>query len=277
MPLQFSQALVRIAKDQSEWVGYLFIENGASGLEELDETETGLTVKLFFDQSPDLELFERLKAQVPGGLELLSLEEKPRENWQANWKEHFKPLEVGARFLIHPPWEKVNTDRVCICIDPGQGFGTGYHESTRLALRALEGLEGRLSGLAIDVGFGSGILTIGALKLGATRAICLEIEAEALDELPLNLAHSGLDPQLVEGRLQGPDACPESAQLVLANITGDVLLAFEEDLKRMTETYLLLSGIAPDYLEPVKEAFSEFELEAQLAEGEWTSLLYRRK
>ena len=272
----YTRALISFASQQAEWVGYLAMERGAQGLEELDTEGERTQAWLYFDDDPGAGFFADLDPQVPGGLELIRTESNERENWQANWKEHFKPLPVGERFLVRPPWEASVDDRLEIVIDPGQGFGTGYHETTRLALCLLEKLEGKLVGPVIDVGFGSGILTIGALLLGAKGAICLEIEKEALDELPLNLQHSGLDPGLAEGRLHGPEVCHGSAPLVIANITGDVLLEMQKDLKRMAEDYLLLSGIAPDYVAPIKEAFADLELLESSSEGDWTALLYRQ-
>ena len=117
----------------------------------------------------------------------LAVSEIPDEDWSRTWKEHFKPLRVGRRFLVSPTWEKVHCDpeRLIIRIDPGRAFGTGHHESTRLCLEWLESCRELDPGSArmslLDLGTGSGILAIGAALLGFAEVVGIDNDPEAVE------------------------------------------------------------------------------------------------
>ncbi len=189
--------------------------------------------------------------------------EHPIEPWATQWREHFHPQPVGRRLLVCPPWDRGEgqaefTGRLRIVIDPGQGFGTGQHASTALAL---ELLEQALSGggppaRVLDVGTGSGILAIGACLLGAGEALCIDVDAVVMPEVRRNFALSGIanPPHLIHG---GPQAVRGAFPLVLANLTAPVLLECAEDLTRLTLPggHLILSGILTTEFPAVEAAF----------------------
>lgn len=277
MQSAYLEVIIKVPPGQEELAGWALAEEGALGLEELGEEGGKATLKVYFpdDQPLMMNALERAGKMVE--LETGAWEHKPVLDWQAYWKEHFKPLAVGKRFMVRPPWEEApESGRLEIVINPGQGFGTGYHETTRLALLALEQLEGKLTGPFLDVGTGSGILAVAALKLGAPCGVGLEVEAEALEELAPNLELSGLDPSLLKGYLTKPSDWFEPAQTVIANITGDVLLYHHEDLRRLTKEYLILSGILLPFLEPLQERFADWNLVYEGQEGDWYGLCYQR-
>ncbi|MDT8446467.1 MAG: 50S ribosomal protein L11 methyltransferase [bacterium] len=278
MQTAYLEVIVKVNQGDEEMAGWLMAEEGALGIEELGLEAGKLTLKVFFPEDEELCQRALRRAQAGVNMEVGERLLKPVVDWQAYWKEHFKPLEVGRRFLVRPPWEKADPKgRVEIVINPGQGFGTGYHETTRLAMLALEQIEGHLTEPFLDIGTGSGILAIAALKLGAPSGVGLEIEQEALEELPSNLALSNLDPQLLVGHLAKPNQWDQPAQTVIANITGDVLLYHHEDLRRLTGRHLILSGILEPFLEPLKDRFSDWELVYQGQEGDWFALCFRRQ
>ncbi len=122
------------------------------------------------------------------------------QDWSEAWKKHYRPLEVGARFLIQPAWiDPPQTQRWVILMNPGMAFGTGTHPSTRLCL---ELLERSLSpgDLMVDLGCGSGILSIAAARMGAGRVLALDIDQKAVDVTRENAARNGVQ-DTVEARL----------------------------------------------------------------------------
>src|SRR5512140_3595482 len=154
------------------------------------------------------------------------------QNWMEAWKQHYRPIPIGRRLLILPAWlESADPQRIPIRIDPGMAFGTGTHPTTQLCLELLEEvfdglhvLPGQTTGMrAIDIGCGSGILSIGALKLGALEALGVDIDPESITNSRANADTNGIADELVLGLgsvsevLQGKFAW-RSAGIVLANI-----------------------------------------------------------
>ena len=155
------------------------------------------------------------------------------EDWENNWKEFYKPIEIGSRLLVVPEWEEIPeaNGRVVLRLDPGLTFGTGYHATTQMCLEALEEME--LNNVrALDLGCGSGILSIAALLLGAKDVIACDIDPKAEDAAAMNSAMNGIGPDklsvicgdvLTDSSLRrrlGNEKHP----LVLANIVADVII-----------------------------------------------------
>lgn len=203
---------------------------------------------------------------------------RPVEAWDTQWRQHFSALPVGERWLICPPWDEGDAaegtageaQRLRIVIEPGQGFGTGRHASTALALMLLEralgrtGMVGRSGGAEperafprrmLDIGTGSGILLIAARLLGVRDAWALDVDARVGPEVRRNLALSGLGPavRLVIGT---PAALQGDFPLVVANISAAVLTTHAADLRRLTSPGgdLILSGMLVHEVEPVLQA-----------------------
>ncbi len=267
---QLQPAEMELASDR-------FFDLGALGVEELDPGR----IKVYFPigiEGLEQQLVNLAKNLPQAQLLLDSREEKPILNWQENWKEHFKPLHIGRRIWVRPPWEEQRPDLLEVVIHPGMGFGTGYHESTRLALEALEDLaaQGQL-GKVLDVGAGSGILTIAALKLGATEVVACEIDPDSLAEVPHNLALSGLEAWKVDCLLGGPALVQGEVDSLLANITGDVHMELAADYLRLCRGRLMLSGVLPEWVEPIKTRLAPaFRLVWQKELKSWQALVLER-
>jgi len=194
---------------------------------------------------------------------------RPVEAWGTQWREHFKPLCIGQRLMICPPWDDGRgldagsaVLRKRIVIEPGQGFGTGRHASTVLALELLERCLVERAGFplprrVLDVGTGSGILLIAARLLGVGQGWGLDTDARVAPEVRDNLALSGLprDARLVVGT---PACVHGEFPLVTANVTAPVLTEFAADLRRLTSPggHLILSGMLADEIEPVLAAIA---------------------
>ena len=208
------------------------------------------------------------------------------EDWAEVWKRHYRPVPVGERLVIVPAWlEKPAGSLVEIRIDPGMAFGTGMHPTTQLCLEVVEN-EIRPGEAVIDVGCGSGILSIAALKLGAGRALAVDTDLQAIEATRGNAALNEVEERLeaVQGSvaeiLAGKFSIRE-APLVLANILATVLIHMLEagmgDLLAQ-DGVLVLSGILDEQAGEVIEAVERRHLRVvgRRQQGDWIALEVRR-
>jgi ribosomal protein L11 methyltransferase len=201
-------------------------------------------------------------------------------DWAEAWKAHFPVLRVGRRLVIRPTWRRHrrSPDDVVLALDPGMAFGTGLHPTTRLCLAGVESLadRGLLDGARVlDVGCGSGILAIAAVKLGAPHALGLDTDPIAVDATSANAARNRLGRRIDarQGNLPTGDG---PFDVVLANLIASVLVDFGPLLRDELRPggVLLASGIFIDREAEVRESFSKVGLEvaARSEEGEWVAL-----
>lgn len=198
------------------------------------------------------QIHARDDAQLFGTLEL-TLKNVREEDWANNWKQYFKPFTVGERLLIKPSWEMCENlrNRAVLEIDPASSFGTGQHHTTRLCLELLEQLM-HPGDRVLDLGCGSGILSIGALLLGASGATAVDIEENAAATATENARKNHIDPTLYRvfcgNVLEDETLCREIGDgydLICANIVADVLIAMKQLFRRFLrpEGTLIVSGI----------------------------------
>ena len=231
---------------------------------------------------------EDLKARRSDcGTLLLSLENLRDEDWENNWKQYYKPMEIGQRLLVIPQWEQVDPgQRVPLILDPGLTFGTGSHATTRLCLTALEKTVAQ-GDRVLDLGCGSGILSIAALRLGASQALAVDIDDKCLDVAYVNAALNGIGKDrytvrvgdvLSDGSLRRE--LEGGYDIVVANIVADVIIALAPLVPAMLRPggTFLCSGIIDDRAEEVRsalEAAGWTVLETQSADG-WFAYTCRR-
>ena len=198
------------------------------------------------------QIHARDDAQLFGTLEL-TLKNVREEDWANNWKQYFKPFTVGERLLIKPSWEMCENpwNRAVLEIDPASSFGTGQHHTTRLCLELLEQLM-HPGDRVLDLGCGSGILSIGALLLGASGATAVDIEENAAATATENARKNHIDPTLYRvfcgNVLEDETLCREIGDgydLICANIVADVLIAMKQLFRQFLrpEGSLIVSGI----------------------------------
>ena len=167
-------------------------------------------------------------------------------DWENNWREYYKPIEVGEKLVVVPEWEAVPEDgRLPLRLDPGLIFGTGSHATTRMCLAALEGFAG--AGVRVlDLGCGSGILGIGALVLGCDSCFGVDIDPKAPEVVLSNAALNGIGPDRM--KVCAGDILADASlraylgggyQLVLANIVADVIIP----LSAMVRPFLVENGV----------------------------------
>jgi ribosomal protein L11 methyltransferase len=207
-------------------------------------------------------------------------------NWAEAWKEHYHPILIGTRLVIVPAWlESPAPERLPIKMDPGMAFGTGTHPTTQLCLELIEATL-QPGETVIDIGAGSGILSVAALLLGASRALAVDIDPITLGPMAENAAKNGVAAQMVVGlgsvaevrAASYPDFPAIQAPLVLANILAPVLIQlFEVGLGELVSPggRLILSGILDVQVADVLAAAARhgFRLAEQRQITDWVALL----
>ena len=190
--------------------------------------------------------------------ELSSIRE---EDWANNWKQYFKPVKIGEKLVIKPSWEEYENDgsRIILEIDPASSFGTGQHHTTRLCLELLE--KSLNSGDRIlDMGCGSGILSIGAMLLGAESAVAVDIEQNAAETAMENAVKNNISPEKYEtfyGNIltdeKLADRIDAKYDVIAANIVADVLIAMKDHFVRYIKNggILIVSGIIEERMHEV--------------------------
>jgi len=206
------------------------------------------------------------------------------EDWANNWKVHFKPVRLGKRLVIKPTWEEFTPQGgdLVIQIDPGMAFGTGAHPTTRMCLEQLEEIcfdqcGGKLPDPVLDVGTGSGVLSIAAALMGAHEITAIDIDPEAVRVTGENLALNGFAGE-VDVSTTDLSALAGSFAVVLANILAEELvrLADRLDARVAAGGWLILSGILTEKADFVRAAFPSMELVASPQEAEWSCLVLRK-
>jgi ribosomal protein L11 methyltransferase len=206
------------------------------------------------------------------------------EDWAEAWKAYFPVLRVGRRLVIRPTWRRHRRepDDIVLALDPGMAFGTGLHPTTRLCLAALEGLadQGAIEGARVlDVGCGSGILAIAAVKLGAADALGVDTDPIAIESTQANAGRNRLA-RRIRTRVGSLPSGEPPFDVVLANLIAGLLVPLAGDLRneiRFGGT-LLASGIFIDREDEVRSAFEATGLVIveRSAEGDWVALTATR-
>lgn len=269
-------------------------------LPELEPDDGSAVVSSYID--PETTEINELVKQIEEGLEELSLfvnvgdkkviaEETDDKDWLNNWKEFFKPFRVADDIVIKPTWEKleeVNANDLVIEIDPGTAFGTGSHETTRLCILGLRKYITSETKL-LDVGCGSGILSIIGLKLGAEYATGTDIDPAALTATYENVEVNHIEKeqfQVIAGNIIEDTKMQEEINvfqydIVVANILADVIIPLSKTLKELMRpgAIFISSGIIDMKKAEVEEAIlaNDFEILEVNEMGDWVSFVARKK
>jgi ribosomal protein L11 methyltransferase len=251
-------------------------EIGAAGLE-----ETANGVRIFFPSGMSdrtirrpLNDFVRSLRSMGQAIADPVLRSVHEEDWGRAWKENFKPIRAGARIVVKPPWEPwpSSPEDCVIDISPKMAFGTGSHETTRLCLEMLERfLKPGLS--VLDVGTGSGILAIAAVKLGAARADAVDVEEESVENARENVRLNGAEGRVSVGLGSLEILPPKPYGLIVANIDRRTLVPMLPGFSTYGRpgTILILSGILTEEKRIICDLLdqSPFRLIESRELGEW--------
>ncbi|MFF2481629.1 50S ribosomal protein L11 methyltransferase [Paenibacillus sp. NPDC058071] len=273
-----------------------------------DIPEGHAVIKGYFLEGTDMdELAEELKPRInelrefgidPGDYEL-SWRLVDEEDWANAWKQYFKPIKVSDSLTIKPTWENYepSPEEKIIHLDPGMAFGTGTHPTTALCLQTLESVI-RGGESVIDVGTGSGILAIGAMKLGADRVLALDLDPVAVSSAGENVQLNGLSDKIevIESDLLGVlggkvvyvanerEAQRTSVELpvdlVVANILAEIILLFIDDVYQALkpEGIYIASGIYKNKETEVEEGLvrSGFTIVEKRRDEDWIAFVARK-
>lgn len=211
----------------------------------------------------------------------VEVQEMKEEDWANTWKKYYKPFRIGNSIIIKPIWEeyKEKEGDLVVELDPGMAFGTGDHETTNMCIRALEKYVKKDS-TVFDVGCGSGILAIAAAKLGAKKAVGVDLDPVAVESAKENVGYNNLDNiEILEGNLI--DVIDGKADIVVANILAEIICILTQDVSRVLNKggYFITSGIIHDRVDMVTSKLEEcgFEVESVNKDGEWNCIIAKLK
>lgn len=252
-----------------------YVSDNPAGYEMLAAIKSSMAELKGLDQNGE---FGRLETET------LSLNE---EDWANNWKKYFHPTEIGDKILIKPEWEELSapTDRIVFNVNPGMTFGTGSHYTTQLCIESLEKFIKPGSAM-LDLGCGSGILSIISLLLGADNATAVDIDPNAVDVAYDNAARNGVDRaryHVYAGNILTDDELNEKISgkydVVAANIVADVIIGLAPKAREYMKDggVFITSGIIEDRLSDVKAALIEcgFEISDIKQRKDWVSIICR--
>ena len=304
----WQELTIEVDRESEEATANILIESGCQGVaiddsadylgqvdqygELFPEVEQSERVKItgYYPDSVDIEAVaakanERLAELDDFGLETgdiqLTRQELAEEDWADNWKKYFEPARITHDLTIVPSWTEyeATAGEKIIKLDPGMAFGTGTHPTTKMSLFALEQVL-RGGETVLDVGTGSGVLSIASSLLGAKK-----IYAYDLDEIAVRVAQENIELnanmeniQVATGDLlRGVDI---KANVIVANILADILVNLTDDAYRLlkNEGYLIMSGIISEKWNMIRESVEAagFFLETHMIQGEWHACVFKK-
>jgi ribosomal protein L11 methyltransferase len=191
-----------------------------------------------------------------------------------NWKKYFKPVHF-KKVVVKPPWENVETEKEVVIISPGLAFGTGNHPSTKLAISLIEELI-KGGEKVLDIGTGSGILSIVALKLGAEEALAIDRDSFAIENAILNGKLNGVAEKLKVRRKEAKEVRKDNYDIILANLDAFQLKKLAEFLCSFNFIYLVVSGIRANEEGEIRKLYKSFGFKERkkLEEEGWVAILF---
>jgi len=281
IPIEFGEA-----------VSNFLIEQGAAGIEELEGDLKWERLRTYFPQDGNetgvlyalrryLKSLEKITPEIPRArIKTASL---PEQDWSENWKRFFKPVQVTPRLVVKPPWSKVRLKKGQSAIDiiPGMAFGTGTHATTLLSIQALEETIKKRGLCVLDVGTGSGILSIVAAKLGAEEVWGVDIDGVAVENARENVEKNRVS-DIVRTRKGSMGDLRRKFDVVVANIDLKSLRRMRKPLLNHLKKggFLILSGILEQDRERIRRHYLETGLLRRIKvtqQQEWICLTFKKK
>ncbi len=276
---KFYQLVISTDKPVNDLVIGFLSDVGAEGFIE-EENE----LKCYFSErkwNPDYQkdvsrFLGHLKGEGKIGSFSIGVSEIMNQDWNMKWEESIVPIEVTSNIAIKPSWKEYSGNaKIVIEIDPKMSFGTGHHETTRMMVRLLERfIKGGEK--VLDVGTGTGVLAIAAIKLGASKCIAVDRDEWSIDNSLENIKKNGVMENVSLTRGEVGSIAEEDFDVVVANLNRNTLLYIEPELRKRCKSggVLLLAGILTLDEKDVSDSYSKsgFKILETLHEAEWSAL-----
>lgn len=312
--MKWSEISVQTANEAVEPISNILHEAGASGvviedpfeltkerrdqygeiyqLDPHDYPEEGVIVKAYLPINSFLgETVEEIKNAISNllsfnidiGKNEVSISEVNEEEWATAWKKYYHPVKISKRFTIVPTWEEytpVSSDELIIELDPGMAFGTGTHPTTVMCIQALEHIVTSGDHI-IDVGTGSGVLSIAGAMLGAENITALDLDEVAVRSAKINIKLNKVQDivEVSQGNLL--DNITVQAEVVVANILAEVIVSFTDDVAQVVKPggHFIASGIIQQKKQAVKEAMisSGFDIVETIQMEDWVAIIGKKQ
>lgn len=287
--MAFWQITVPTSPETSEGLTNFLWEQGALGVVEEESPVSAARLRAFFHDSASSTALVTSVREYAAGLSTLGFLTAPgdvevapllEEAWASAWQQSFPPRAVGRRLWVKPPWEAADArGRIPVVIEPGRAFGTGHHGSTEGCLALLdEAIADTRPERVLDIGTGTGILAVAAVKLGAGLVLALDVDPDAIAAARVNAARNGCA-ERIELLMAGPESLRDVPPfpLVLANLLAHTHLALTPHYRRLAAPggALILGGILEHEDKDVIAALETagLALRGRLVIEGWSSLL----
>lgn len=257
-----------------------------------DYPEEGVIVKAYLPVNSFLgETVDAIKESINNlilfdidlGLNTVTISEVNEEEWATAWKKYYNPVKISERFTIVPTWEiyePVSSDELIIELDPGMAFGTGTHPTTVMCIQALERTV-KPGDKVIDVGTGSGVLSIAAAMLGADKIQAFDLDEVAVTQAKLNIKLNKVNDRVTVSQNNLLDDVAEgAADVIVANILAEVIVRFTDDAAQVVKPggLYITSGIIQQKKDLVKDTLisSGFEIVETILMEDWVAIISKR-
>jgi ribosomal protein L11 methyltransferase len=283
---------IHLPKEFGEAVSNFLIEQGATGIEEIEGDLKWERLRTYFQQDGKekgvlralhryLKSLKKIRPEIPRPQ--VKTTALPEQDWGENWKRFFKAVQVTSKFVVKPPWSRIRLKRGQIPIDiaPGMAFGTGTHATTILCIQALEERLKKRGLSVLDVGTGSGILSIIAAKSGAREVWGIDIDGVAVENAIENVEKNRVS-DIVKLRKGSIADLHKKFDVIVANIDLKSLRRMRKPLldHLNNQGFLILSGILEEEKEKIRKHYLETGLLRwieETQEGEWVCLTFKKK
>lgn len=256
-----------------------------------DYPEDGVLVKAYLQKNNYLsETVEKIKQSIDNlshfhidtGSNQLTMKEVHEEDWATAWKKYYKPVNISEKITITPTWESYTPDseeEIIIELDPGMAFGTGTHPTTILSLQAIEKYI-QAEDTVLDIGSGSGVLSIGAVLLGAAHVYAYDLDDIAVKSTGENAKVNKVENRITTRQNNLMDNVEVEAELIVSNILAEIIVRFTEKAYHQLKPggLFITSGIIQEKKELVKKEMEKngFQLVEENQLEDWISLVYRK-
>lgn len=217
------------------------------------------------------------------GKNAIQTNEIDEEDWATAWKQYYHPVKISGRFTIVPTWEAyepIESDELIIELDPGMAFGTGTHPTTVMCLQALEKYV-KPGQTVVDVGTGSGVLSIGAALLGASHIHALDLDDVAVVAAKENILLNKVDKKITVTHGNLLDSIKEPADIIIANILAEVILSFSQDAYAILpeDGLFIVSGIIGQKRDLVKDDLIQkgFDIVESVLMEDWVAIVAQKR